>query len=174
MMIPCRDPLQPFLLGQASSWLFSPIPARFSWRHQRWWLPWGSNTGSGHFFLPWVQHPCVPEPCGSPPCTGAGWRLFPMAASTARSHPQVWAIPESTTLPPGILRVLLVLTRQWDLGLSTAAWERLLSLAAEPGPFPALLAGGAQRPRSSPDTHPARPRQEGLRAKSSSPRGEVR
>lgn len=29
-MIPCRDPLQPPLLGQASSWLFSPIPARFS------------------------------------------------------------------------------------------------------------------------------------------------
>lgn len=94
-----------------------------------------------------------------------------------RSHLQGLAIPEGTALPPGSFRVLLVHTRQWDLGLSTAvpaAWARLWSLAAEPGPFPALLAGGRSSQRSSPDMHPAWPREEGLRAKSSSPRGEVR
>lgn len=99
-VIPCRDPLQPFMLEQASSWLFSPIPARFPWRHQRCWLPQGSKAVT----LPQdtssslgccdlspcnsCAHPCVPNLCGSPPCSGAGWGLFPMAASTARSQPQ--------------------------------------------------------------------------------------
>lgn len=124
-------------------------------------------------------HPCVSKPCESPPCTGAGWRLFPVAASTARSRPQGLAIPEGTTVPPGRGASgccwLTAGSGSWgsaqlwlQLGKGSCPW--LQSLA----PFLPCLQAERSGQRSSPDMHPAGPRQEGLRAKSSSPRGEVR
>lgn len=119
----------------------------------------GSGPGTSSFLGCCDASPCTssprpcasPHPAGSPPCAGAGWRglavappLPARAGGCLQGLGRAWR-PPLCPQRAGV-RMLLVRTLQRDPWLEAAVspiWKSLFSLAAEPGPFPALRADGA-------------------------------